>query len=234
MKVEILTVLPEIFDGFLGTGIIKRAQDKNQLHVHLVNIRNFAAPPHFHVDDAPYGGGAGMVMKPEPLAEAIEDSKKRLPHARVILLSPGGQPFTQIKAKELSETDELILICGRYEGIDERIVELFVDEEISIGDYVLMGGEVPAMVLIESSARFVPGVLGNTQSIEEDSFAVGRDIERALEGPQYTRPPEFRGRPVPEVLLSGNHDKIRTWREEVSLERTKRRRPDLIRASEKD
>jgi tRNA (guanine37-N1)-methyltransferase len=229
MKVEILTIFPEIFTSFLSTSLIGKAVDKGLLKVTTTNIRDFALPPHQHVDDAPYGGGAGMVMKPEPLTAALRAAKERLPKANVILLSPRGYPFCQTKAAELSNCEELILICGRYEGIDQRFIDLFVDQEISIGDYILMGGEVPAMVLLESSVRLIEDAIGNPSSVEEESFTPRSEHQRGLlEGPQYTRPPEFEGESVPEILLSGNHAKIARWRYEQALQITQVRRPDLL------
>ncbi len=223
MKIEILTIFPDLFSGFLASSLIGKARAKGGIEVVTTDIRRYAEPPHFHVDDTPYGGGAGMLMKPEPLCRAIEDAKARLPRARVILLSASGVSFKQSTARRLSALPELILVCGRYEGIDQRVVDLLVDEQISIGDYVLMGGEVPAMVVIEACTRLITGVVGNEESIEHESFD-GKSSDAVLEAPQYTRPPEFRGLKVPEVLLSGNHQKIATWRLEQSRELTKRRR----------
>ncbi len=227
MKIEILTIFPEIFSGFLSSSLIKKGIQKEDLSISFTNFRSFAEPPHNKVDDTPYGGGAGMVMKPEPIVAAIESAKKKLPDAKVILLSPSGEPFTQHKAKKLSSLPELILLCGRYEGIDQRAIDLVVDEEISIGDYVLMGGEIPAMALIEAVTRLIPGILGNEESILHESFADG-----LLEAPHYTRPAEFRGAGVPEVLLSGDHKEIKLWRAEQGLKLTQSRRPDLY--SKKD
>lgn len=228
MKIEILTLFPEIFEGFLNCSLLSKAISKKILKVSTINIRDFAEQPHYHVDDAPYGGGAGMVMKPEPLAAAIEASKARLKSAPVVLLGPGGVPFSQDKAREYSELPELILICGRYEGIDQRVIDLLVDQVISIGDYVLMGGEVPAMTVIEASVRLVEGVIGNPESLKYESFAKSRSVGAILEPPQYTRPPEFRGAVVPEILLSGNHAKIESWREKISIRITREKRPDLL------
>lgn len=227
MKIDVLTIFPEIFSGFISSSIISKALEKRLIEINLCNIRDFASPPHFQVDDSPYGGGAGMTMKPEPLSLAIEDSKRRLPKAPVLLLSPSGAKFSQSKAQTFSKNSELIFVCGRYEGIDQRAIDLLVDEEISIGDYVLMGGEIPAMVVTEAVVRLIPGVLGNADSTSFESFS---DLgELLLEAPQYTRPPEFRGRAVPEVLLSGNHKAISDWRLEQSRKRTSERRPDLLK-----
>lgn len=226
MRIEVLSIFPDLFSGFLSSSLIAKAIDNKLLEIAVCNIRDFADPPHFHVDDTPYGGGAGMLMKPEPLARAIEAAKSRLPQARVILLSANGQLFRQSKAVELSSHPELILICGRYEGVDQRIIDLFVDEEISIGNYVLMGGEVPAMVLIEASVRLIDGVLGNEDSIKHESYS-NETSDAILEAPHYTRPPEFRGQSVPDVLLSGNHAKIAEWRLKESRRLTAERRPEL-------
>src|SRR5258708_6177455 len=197
--------------------ILGKAREKGLLRVEVTDIREFAAGKHRVTDDVPYGGGAGMVMKPEPLVGAIEAG------AHVVLLSPQGRPFTQRKAQELLAREKLVLVCGRYEGVDERVLE-WIDEEISLGDFVLTGGEFAALAVIDAVARLVPGVLGNAESAVRESFSAG-----LLEGPQYTRPPEFRGRKVPEVLLSGDHAKIAQWRREQAEERTRERRPDLLK-----
>lgn len=230
--ITVLTIFPDIFDGFLNSSLIHKAQEKNLLRINLINIRDFASPPHFQVDDTPYGGGAGMVMKPEPLVLATEHAKKEFPTAKVILLTPTGKLFTQEDAQQFSSLDSLILIAGRYEGVDQRVSDLVVDQEISIGDYVLMGGEVPAMVIIETTARLMQDVLGNNESIKQESFSSNSQHQAQLEGPQYTRPVEFRGLKVPDVLLSGNHKNIAAWKMEKSLAKTKLNRPDLI-ASQK-
>ena len=228
LHVEILTLFPEIFSGFLSSSLVEKAAEKGILHTKLVQIRDFADPPHYNVDDTPYGGGAGMVMKPEPLSRAIAEAKSRLPNARVILFTPAGQQFNQQAAHELSQTGELILICGRYEGIDQRVIELYVDQEISIGDYVLMGGEVPAMVVIEAALRLIENVVGNPESTQTESFADIPGEGLLLEAPQYTRPPVFENLPVPEVLKSGNHASINKWRLEQGRALTAARRPDLL------
>jgi tRNA (guanine37-N1)-methyltransferase len=232
MKVEILTIFPTIFTNFLQTSLIGKATERNLLSVTVTDIRDFATPPHLQVDDAPYGGGAGMVMKPEPLTAAIESAKERLPKASVILLTPRGSQFSQSKAHEISTREQLILVCGRYEGIDQRVIDLLIDEELSIGDYVLMGGEVPAMVILESSVRLISQVIGNPSSLSEESFSTTGSAEKLLEAPQYTRPPEFRGACVPETLLSGDHEKIAAWRKEQSMQLTAKRRPDLVNPKE--
>jgi tRNA (guanine37-N1)-methyltransferase len=228
MHITILTIFPELFDSFLGTSLIAKAVEGGTITFTRIDIRDFAAPPHFAVDDTPYGGGAGMVMKPEPLAKAIAAAQECSPGAPVILLSPAGTPFSQGKALELSRLPGIILVCGRYEGVDERVIESSIDLEVSIGDYVLMGGEVPAMVIIEATTRLIKDVVGNAASIEEESFAGNLGGSPLLEAPHYTRPAEYEGKAVPPVLLSGNHSKIAAWRQEQSLLRTKARRPDLL------
>lgn len=228
LEVCILTIFPELFGGFLKTSLIHKAQERGLISIELVDIRRFAEAPHYSVDDTPYGGGAGMVMKPEPLIKAIEHAKERTPAARVVLLSPCGTRFNQKKAAQLSRLKGLILVCGRYEGVDQRVIDLAIDEEISIGDYVLMGGEVPAMVVLEAAVRLVKDVVGNQESLSEESFAAEGPGPGLLEAPHYTKPAEFRGRAVPPVLLCGDHKKIAAWRREQALLRTKNMRPDLI------
>lgn len=225
MRVDVLTIFPEIFAGFLDTSIIKRARERGHLEVNLVDIRAYTRNKHRNVDDYPFGGGPGMVMQAEPLFLAVEallpvDESIRPP---VILMSPQGEVFNQELASQLARQEHLILICGHYEGIDERVRIGLVDRELSIGDYILTGGELPAMVVIDAVTRLLPGVLGAPEGATEDSFAMG-----LLEYPQYTRPRSFRGLEVPEVLLSGNHEEIRRWRRRQALERTWRRRPDLL------
>lgn len=227
MKIEVLTIFPEIFSGFTSSSLIGKAVNKGLISINLRNIRDFSGPPHYQVDDSPYGGGAGMVMRPEPLSGAIEAAKAALPKAKVCLLSPAGKTFNQSKANDLSKAEELILICGRYEGVDQRVIDLSVDEEISIGDFVLMGGETAAMAIIEATVRLIPDVVGNSESTLTESFQSQGD-ETLLEAPQYTRPIEFKGLKVPEVLLSGNHKDIAAWRKERSLTLTQERRPDLL------
>jgi tRNA (guanine37-N1)-methyltransferase len=200
-----------------------RAVEKGLIQIQTINIRDFTQDKHRVVDDAPYGGGQGMVMKVEPIARTIESVKSQNPSARTIYLTPQGKPFHQALARRLSTQSHLILLCGRYEGVDERARELFVDEEISIGDYVLTGGELAAMVLVDAVSRLIPGVLGSDRSAEEDSF-----FNSLLEYPQYTRPVDFRGSRVPEVLLSGNHSSISQWRRREAIRRTSLRRPDLL------
>ena len=222
MRFSVITLFPEIFESPLAHSILKRARDKNLVSVDLVDLRGYARDRHRTTDDYPYGGGQGMVLKPEPLIEAIEDSRRRLEDPRVILLSPRGKVFDQEAALAISRRRDVVLVCGRYEGVDERVVG-YVDELLSIGDYTLSGGEVPALAVIDSVARLVPGVLGNDRSAREDSFADG-----LLEYPQYTRPAEYRGMEVPEVLLSGDHEAVWRWRRKMSVETTARLRPDLL------
>ncbi|MCR2820742.1 tRNA (guanosine(37)-N1)-methyltransferase TrmD [Lederbergia panacisoli] len=224
MKIDILTLFPEMFSGVLGSSILKKAAEKEAVSYNVVNFREFSNDKHKTVDDYPYGGGAGMVLKPQPIFDAVEYLKKDFnTDPRIVLLCPQGETYTQKKAEELANEEHLIFICGHYEGYDERIREHLVSDEISIGDYVLTGGELGAMVVIDSVVRLLPGVLGNDDSPIYDSFSSG-----LLEHPHYTRPAEFRGMKVPEVLLSGNHKKINEWREAESLKRTKTRRPDLL------
>ena len=219
MKFDVLTLFPEMFKS-LDESIIGRAKGKELIEINLINIRDFSKDKHKKVDDTPYGGGAGMVIKPDVVYDAYSSIKDK--SAKVIYMSPQGKTLNQSKVKELSKEKHLILLCGHYEGIDQRVLDAIVDEEISIGDYVLTGGELPAMVLIDSVSRYVEGVL-NGESVEEESFS-----NNLLEYPQYTRPEEFRGEKVPEVLISGHHENIKKWREEKSLEVTKKKRPDLL------
>jgi tRNA (guanine37-N1)-methyltransferase len=222
VRVDILTLFPGMFVGPFDESMLKRAREAGLLQLNLVDIRDFATDRHRTVDDTPYGGGPGMVMKPGPIFAAIE--AVRSADSRVILLSPQGRLFEQAMAIELSTLPHLVLICGHYEGVDERVREHLVDEELSIGDYVLTGGELAAMVLVDAVARLLPGVLGAGDSIVEESHSSG-----LLEYPQYTRPAEFRGWRVPDILLSGNHAEIARWRRRRALERTRERRPDLLR-----
>lgn len=222
LSVEVLTLFPRMVAAPLAESILGKAQEKGLLRAQVSDIREHAEGKHHVTDDAPYGGGAGMVMKPEPLIAAIEAAKARLPNARVVLLSPQGARFDQEKAAQLSTLSELVFVCGRYEGVDERVLSA-VDEELSIGDFVLTGGEFAALVVIDAVARLIPGVLGNDASTGNESFQDG-----LLEGPHYTRPPEFRGVPVPEVLLSGDHARIARFRRQQALLRTRERRPDLF------
>jgi tRNA (guanine37-N1)-methyltransferase len=226
-SIQILTIFPEIFSSFLATSLIAKAQEKNLVKIEAINIRDFADPPHFSVDDTPYGGGAGMVMKPEPLARAIRHTKQKAPSAKVILLTPAGKRFSQADAHELSGHGDLILVCGRYEGVDQRVIDLYVDSLISIGDFVLMGGEIPAMAIIEASLRLIDDVIGNKESLSEESFSI-KESQPLLEAPHYTKPAEFEGEKVPEVLLSGNHKEIAKWRKSEAHRVTREIRPDLL------
>ena len=244
MHIDILTLFPKMFENVLGESMLKRAQDKGSLEVNVHNLRDWTSDNHRTADDKPFGGGPGMVMKVEPVYRALEElgvgqlagspvirlnrqtgkpANRQTKRARVILLTPQGKKFDQKYAKRLAKEKELILICGHYEGVDERIRDL-VDEEISIGDYILTCGELPAMVLIDAMARLLPGVLGGSESLAAESFE-----HNLLEYPQYTRPAEFQSMNVPEVLISGDHKKIAAWRREEALARTKKRRPDLLR-----
>ncbi len=220
MKFSILTLFPEMFDT-LNQSIIGRAKEKELIDIELINIRNFSKDKHKKVDDTPYGGGAGMVMRPDVVYDAYKSIGDE--NAKVIYMSPQGKQLNQEKVKELSKQEHLILLCGHYEGIDQRVIDEIVDEEISIGDYVLTGGELPAMVLIDSVSRYIDGVLNN-ESIKEESFSDG-----LLEYPQYTRPEIFMDRNVPEILKSGHHENIDKWRKKMSLEITKIKRPDLLK-----
>jgi tRNA (guanine37-N1)-methyltransferase len=224
MKFEIFTLFPEVFGPYVDASIIKRARTAGLIEVNLHNIRNWATDRHHTTDDTPYGGGGGMVMKPEPIFAAIEEILGNPPEIPVILMTPQGRPFTQSIAKEFSAFPHLAILCGHYEGIDERIREYIITDEISIGDYVLTGGELPALVVMDAVSRYLPGVLGDPTAAEDDSHAYG-----LLEYPQYTRPPTFRGWQVPEILLSGNHAEIDRWRKDQSIHRTSKRRPDLLR-----
>lgn len=228
-RFHILTLFPEMVMDGLNTSIIGRAIEAGLLEVNAVNIRDYSTNKHMKVDDYPYGGGAGLVMQPEPVYRAYEDLTKDMKKKpRVVYLTPQGTTFHQEMAKELAKEEELVFLCGHYEGIDERVLEEIVTDYVSIGDYVLTGGELPAMVMIDSISRLVPGVLHNDDSAGDESFENG-----LLEYPQYTRPPVFLDKEVPEVLLSGHHENIRKWRHEQSVKRTKERRPDLWEVYEK-
>lgn len=229
MKFDILTLFPAMFDGPLGQSILKRAADRGLIEVRCHAIRDYATDRHRTTDDYPYGGGAGMVMKVEPLTACLEDVLRDRPRSRVILTSPRGRRLDQALAQELAAEAELVIVCGRYEGVDERLRELFPLEEISIGDFVLTGGEPAALVVVDAVARLLPGVLGCGESAEDESFAAG-----LLEYPQYTRPESFRGHDVPEVLLSGNHAEVRKWRRREALRRTLLMRPDLLETAPLD
>lgn len=224
MRFFILTLLPRYFHGPLSEGILGKAIKRKLIEVNVVNIRDFADDPHRTVDDVPYGGGGGMVLKPEPIVGAIESVKDGSRKQRIVALTPQGRVLKQEIIKELLNYEDIVFVCGRYEGIDERVFEYFCDEQISIGDYVIMGGEAASLVIIEAISRYKEGVVGNPLCVKEDTFSRG-----LLDYPQYTRPADFRGLKVPEVLLSGNHEKIRRWRIEMSLRRTLQRRPEILK-----
>ena len=221
MKIDILTLFPDMFKGVFSESIIKRAIDLEKVEINLINFRDYTNDLHKKVDDTPYGGGAGMIMKPDVVYESYKSVKSD--YSKVIYMSPQGKKLNQKKVEELSKEKHLIILCGHYEGIDQRVIDKIVDEEISIGDYILTGGEIPAMVLIDSVSRYIDGVL-SPESIKEESFS-----NNLLEYPQYTRPEIFEGERVPEVLLSGHHENIKKWRKEKSFEITKIKRPDLLK-----
>lgn len=221
MRLDVITIFPTMFRDFLSTSMVKRAIDRGAVVIRIIDLRDFTSDPHRTVDDRPYGGGAGMLMKPEPLFAAVESLREQDSH--VVLLTPQGRCYVQEDAQLLSRHEHVIFVCGHYEGVDERVREALVDEEISIGDYVLTNGNLAAMVVMDAAIRLLPGVLGCDESTWEESFSGA-----SLEYPQYTRPQEFRGMRVPDVLLSGNHEEIRLWRAEQSRRRTQERRPDLL------
>lgn len=221
MRIDFLTIFPGLVSGALEFGLLMQARERGLLELNVVNLRDYAKDRHRSVDDVPYGGGPGMVFKPEPVFDAVE--ALRTPAGRVILPGPQGRRFTRQAAQDLARVPHLIFLCGRYEGVDERIREGLADEEYSIGDFVTMGGELPALIMTETVARFVPGVVGDEQSVALDSFQ-----ELLLDYPHYTRPAEFRGMQVPDVLLSGHHEQVRIWRRRMMLQRTLERRPDLL------
>ena len=223
IRFDILTLFPEMFESPFDSSLLKKAQEKGLLEIAVHDIRDYAEDRHRMTDDYPYGGGSGMVMKVDPIARALEDVVPERREAKVILLTPQGKVFNQNTAQDLSASSRIVLICGRYEGVDERVREHLVDEEISVGDYILTGGELPAMIIVDAVARLVSGVLGNCDSAATESFSTG-----LLEYPQYTRPADFRGWRVPGVLLSGNHRLIDAWRRRESLRKTALRRPDLL------
>jgi len=224
MQIDILTLFPDMFPGVLNSSILNRAREKGKFNYNVINFREYADNKHEKVDDYPYGGGAGMVLTAQPIFDAVDAVIKNKPtKPRIILMCPQGKPYNQEKAEELAQEDHLVFICGHYEGYDERIREHLVTDEISIGDYVLTGGELGAMVVMDSIVRLLPDVLGNEQSAPEDSFSTG-----LLEHPHYTRPANFRGMTVPDVLLSGNHAHIDAWRRQQSIKRTYERRPELL------
>jgi len=226
MRFDIITIFPELFTGVLECGIIRRARESGLVDIRTVNLRDFTRDKHRSVDDRPYGGGEGMVFMPGPLFEAVEFCRgpEKVPGSEVVLLTPQGKTWSQDLAVEFATIPHLMLICGRYEGVDQRVIDSLVDREISIGDFVLTGGEIPAMAVLDSVIRLLPGALGCPDSAINESFSTG-----LLDYPQYTRPAEFRGQPVPEILLSGDHEKIEKWRKEKALEKTMRSRPELIK-----
>jgi tRNA (guanine37-N1)-methyltransferase len=226
MEFDVVTAFPGIVEGPLAFSILKRARESGLMSVRVHDLRDFASDRHHKVDDTPYGGGGGMVLMPAPLFAAVDAIRERHPvtRSRTILLCPQGVPFDQEAARRLSGYERLILLCGRYEGVDDRVRAHLADESISIGDYVLTGGEIPALVMIDAITRLIPGALGDEQAASRDSFSAG-----TLDHPQYTRPADFRGHKVPDVLLSGDHARIEEWRREMALERTAQQRPDLIR-----
>ena len=227
MRIDIITIFPDMFSAVLDASIIKRAQQKGKVKIFVHDLRHYTLDKHHKVDDRPFGGGSGMVMQAEPIFRAVEAIKKKVKgRARVILLCPQGESFNQSCAKRLSKCKNLIFICGHYEGVDERVRQYLADDEISIGDYVLTGGELPAMVLVDSIVRLIPGVLGDKNSLNFESFE-----GNLLEYPQYSRPAKFRRWIVPEVLVSGAHDKISAWRNSEAIKRTRQRRPDLLKKS---
>jgi len=223
MRFDVLTIFPDLLESPLKEGIIRRAVQDGKVQIVIHNIRDYATDKHSMTDDRPFGGGEGMVMKPEPLAAAVRDVHRQAPGGRVILLSPQGRHYSQEVAKELAATDHLVLVCGRYEGVDERFCARFVDEEISIGDYILTGGELPALVMIDSITRLLPGVLGCSDSAAKDTFSRG-----GLKFPQYTRPRVFETDEVPEVLLSGDHAAVEEWRLLAAVQQTMNKRPELL------
>jgi tRNA (guanine37-N1)-methyltransferase len=226
MRFDIITIFPELFAGFLECGILRRAQNTGLVDIQLVNLRDFTSDRHRSVDDRPYGGGEGMVLMPRPLFEAVEHCREKAQPAspKVVLLTPQGRTWSQQLAEEFTSIPHIILMCGRYEGVDQRVVDCLVDREISIGDFVTTGGEIPAMVLIDSIVRLLPGALGNRDSACNESFSSG-----LLDYPQYTRPASFRGMAVPEVLLSGDHARIEIWRRKQAMEKTLQKRPELAK-----
>jgi tRNA (guanine37-N1)-methyltransferase len=227
LKIDVVTIFPRMVEAGLAEGVVGRAIAAGIIDVRVHDLRSFTADRHHVVDDTPFGGGPGMVLKPEPLFAAV-DAIRSGPSTRVVLTSPDGERLTQDVARRLSAQDHVVILCGRYEGVDERVREHLATDVISIGDYVLSGGELPALVIVDAAARFVPGVVGDEASVATDTFSTG-----LLDYPQYTRPAEFRGYPVPAVLLSGHHAEIERWRRQQAIERTRRHRPDLLEAAAK-
>ena len=224
MRIDIVSGLPKLLESPLNESIIKRAREKGLVHVYIHDLRDYTHDKHRTIDDTPYGGGAGMILKPEPIFECIESLKQAIAYDEIIFLTPAGETFNQRIANELSLKSNLLFLCGHYKGVDERVRDILITREISIGDYVLTGGELPALVLIDAVVRLIPGAISDGESLLTDSFQSNR-----LDSPYYTRPPEYRCMKVPDVLLSGNHAEIEKWREEMSLKRTKERRRDLLK-----
>lgn len=229
MRIDIISLFPELLEGVLQYSLLGKAIEEGKMAVTVTNPRDFTQDKHRSVDDTPYGGGAGMVMRCEPMFAAVESLREHNSLKRVILLSPRGRRLTQPLVRELAQAQDMVLICGRYEGVDERVSDALVTDEVSIGDYVLSGGELPALVLVEAVSRMIPGVIGDWESVETDSFYGGM-----LSPPQYTKPAEYRGRKVPEMLLSGHHEAIRRWRRKAALRVTRDRRPDLLQELTKE
>lgn len=233
MLIDVLTIFPNMFDAVLGESIVKRAKEKRVVEINVIDLRFFSKDKHRKVDDKPFGGGPGMVMNAEPFFEAVnyirKKTKDRRLKTRTILLTPKGKRFDHALALKLSKYEHMVLLCGHYEGIDERVAERLADDEISIGDFVLTGGELPAMVIIDSIVRLLPGALGDENSSKDESFSVGDGCDRPLlEYPHYTRPVDYNGMKVPDVLLSGDHEKIKEWRKKEAIKVTKKKRPDLM------
>jgi tRNA (guanine37-N1)-methyltransferase len=224
---DIITIFPEFFKGPFGFGVIRRGRENGLIEIRVHDLRDFTSDRHRTVDDRPFGGGEGMVFKPEPIFKAVE-TVRRGEHAEVVVLSAAGRQFNQAEALRLSKADQIILICGRYEGIDERVVEHLATAEISIGDFIVSGGEIAAVVVVDAVTRYVPGVVGKEESILRDSFSDPAAERQLVEHPHYTRPAEFRGWKVPEVLISGDHQAVREWRREAALKKTERNRPDML------
>lgn len=231
MRIDVVTPFPGMVKGFFEESILKRAQDKGLVNIKIWNLRDFTTDKHRIVDDYPYGGGAGMILKPEPIFKAVGQIKEENPDStpRIVFMTPQGEQYSQSKARELAEESHLVFLCGHYRGVDERVVEALVTDEISVGDYILTGGELAAAVVVDSVVRLLPGVLGDFDSAEGDSFSNGK-----LDHPHYTRPEVFRGMRVPEVLLSGHHARVVSWRENKALEKTRERRPDILKKGDSE
>src|SRR5215467_2799927 len=227
LQFDIVTIFPEFFKSPFDVGIIRRGREKGLIGIRVHNLRDFTSDRHRTVDDRPFGGGEGMVFKPEPLFKAVE-TVRRAEGAEVVVLSAGGRPFNQAEALRLSKAEQVVLICGRYEGIDERVVEHLATAEISIGNFIVSGGEIAAVVVVDAVTRYVPGVVGKEESVLRDSFSDPASERQSVEHPHYTRPAEFRGWKVPEVLISGDHNAVREWRQQAALKKTEKNRPDLL------